>query len=66
MSQNLPSPTARTASAAESVAPPSAPASDPATAPAPAAPPKYLKPSRRSVVLMVFVALVGIALILRA
>ena len=55
--------------APENVSPPPptdaapAPASTPA---APAAAPKYLKPSSRSVVVMVVVALLGIALILRA
>ncbi|PTT56323.1 hemolysin secretion protein D, partial [Stenotrophomonas sp. HMWF022] len=53
--------------AAENVTPPpptdAAPAATPA---APAAAPKYLKPSSRSVVVMVVVALLGIALILRA
>ena len=48
-----------------------APAPGPAAAPAaaataPAAPPKYLKPSARSVVVVIVLALIGIALILRA
>jgi len=46
--------------------PPPTDAAPGATAPASAAPPKYLTPSHRAVVLMVIVALVGIALILRA
>ena len=53
--------------APENVSPP--PPTDAAPAPTPAAPaaaPKYLKPSSRSVVVMVVVALLGIALILRA
>lgn len=52
---------------ADNVTPP--PPTDAAPAPTPAAPaaaPKYLKPSARSVVVMVVVALLGIALILRA
>ena len=57
-------------SAPENVNPPpptdAAPAGAPAAAaPAPAAP-KYLKPSGRSVVVMIVIALLGIALILRA
>lgn len=46
-----------------------APVTAPAAPAAPATPggaPKYLKPSRRSVVVMIVVALIGIALILRA
>ena len=53
--------------APDNVSPP--PPTDAAPAPTPAAPaaaPKYLKPSARSVVVMVVVALLGIALILRA
>ncbi|WP_421568986.1 HlyD family secretion protein [Stenotrophomonas sp. PD6] len=46
-------------------APPTAAAPAPATA-APSGVPKYLKPSTRSVVIMIAVALIGIALILRA
>ncbi|WP_313348695.1 HlyD family secretion protein [Stenotrophomonas sp.] len=38
----------------------------PAAAAAPSGAPKYLKPSRRSVMVMIVVALIGIALILRA
>ncbi|WP_253189385.1 HlyD family secretion protein, partial [Stenotrophomonas sp. MB339] len=52
---------------ADNVTPP--PPSAPAPAPTPVEPavaPKYLKPSARSVVVMVVVALLGIALILRA
>ncbi len=52
---------------ADNVTPP--PPTDAAPAPTPATPaaaPKYLKPSARSVVVMVVVALLGIALILRA
>jgi len=58
---------------AENVNPPpptdAAPAPVPpaaAAAPAPSGAPKYLKPSTRSVVVMVVIALIGIALILRA
>ena len=58
---------------AENVNPPpptdAAPAPVPPTAaaaPAPSGAPKYLKPSTRSVVVMVVIALIGIALILRA
>ncbi len=48
-------------------APAPAPAAAPAAAAAsPAAPPKYLKPSARSVVVVIVLALIGIALILRA
>ena len=46
-------------------APVTAPAA-PAAAATPGGAPKYLKPSRRSVVVMIVVALIGIALILRA
>ncbi|AWH48914.1 hemolysin secretion protein D [Stenotrophomonas sp. SAU14A_NAIMI4_5] len=55
--------------APENVSPPPPTDAAPAPAPTPAAPaaaPKYLKPSSRSVVVMVVVALLGIALILRA
>ena len=56
--------------ATDNVSPPpptdAAPAATPAAPAAPAAAPKYLKPSTRSVALMVVVALFGIALILRA
>lgn len=51
----------------DNVTPP--PPTDAAPAPTPVEPtvaPKYLKPSARSVVVMVVVALLGIALILRA
>jgi multidrug resistance efflux pump len=43
-----------------------APADAPAAAAAPSGAPKYLKPSTRSVVVMIAVALIGITLILRA
>ena len=50
----------------ENVNPPPPTDAAPPAAPAAAAPPKYITPSRRAVIVMVLVALVGIALILRA
>ncbi|WP_411850391.1 HlyD family secretion protein [Stenotrophomonas sp. LGBM10] len=67
----MPTPPPRDDSAPENVnpAPPTdaAPASSaPPAAAAPSGVPKYLKPSTRSVVIMIVIALLGIALILRA
>lgn len=66
----MPSPPPRDDSAPENVnpAPPTdaAPAASGAPAPPPAAVSKYLRPSTRSVVIMIVIALLGIALILRA
>lgn len=50
----------------DAAAGPTPPPAAPPAAPAPAAVPKYLKPSSRAVVMMIIVALIGIALILRA
>lgn len=50
----------------ENVNPPPPTDAAPTAAPAAAAPPKYITPSRRAVIIMVLVALAGIALILRA
>lgn len=55
--------------APENVNPPPPTDAAPAPAPPPAAPsgvPKYLKPSLRAVIIMIVIALIGIALILRA
>ena len=50
----------------ENVNPPPPTDAAPTAVPATSAPPKYITPSRRAVIVMVLVALVGIALILRA
>ncbi|WP_315389228.1 HlyD family secretion protein [uncultured Stenotrophomonas sp.] len=52
--------------APDDVNPPPPTDAAPAAAPAPSGAPKYLKPGRRAVVVMIVVALIGIALILRA